>query len=182
MSLPVHLPPRNSLTVIGLGNDLLSDDGLGIRTIRQLKARLALDDAVFQELSVGGLQLLDHVVGYERCIIVDAMTTGKEPAGTIYRFVQTPDAKLVPLSSSHQIDLGQVLALAKLLGAELPETLTVYGIEALDVTTFRDGCTAQVSEAIPRLVDLICRDLDESVAISGLRTGGWEIIHDSVTH
>jgi len=174
------LTTRKPLTIIGLGNELLSDDGAGIRVVRELKKRLAGDDVAFEELSVGGLQLLDYIIGSEQCIIVDAVATGAHPVGTSYRFIQTPDSEPVTLTSSHQIDLGQVLALAKLLGTDIPQKVVVYGIEAGDLTTFQESCTNGVSKAIPKLVDTICRDLVDNGEACCTRTGEWQIVNDAV--
>jgi hydrogenase maturation protease len=174
-----RIPRRKPTTVIGLGNELLSDDGAGIRVLREVKKRLNDGhDIAFEELSLGGLELLDYVIGYERCIIVDAVVTGAHPAGTLLRFLQTGDSAPVAISSSHQIDLAQVLALATLLGANIPDTVTVYGIEAQDVSTFHEGCTSEITRAIPRLVDAICTDL--TVTGTDLPPGIWQIIHDPV--
>jgi hydrogenase maturation protease len=152
---------RKPLTIIGLGNELLSDDGVGIRVVRALKERLHREDAVIEELSVGGLQLLDYIAGYDQCVIVDAMVTGDHPAGTMVRFIQSAAIEPVRPTSSHQIDLGQIVTLGGMLGIDLPTTLIVYGIEAGDVTTFQDGCTEAVAGALPALVEQIRRDLEE---------------------
>jgi hydrogenase maturation protease len=177
-----HSPYPKSLTIIGLGNEFLTDDGVGIRVVRELRNRLLVEGVVFEELSVGGLQLLDHIVGTEECIIIDAITSGVQPAGTLYRFIQDATHEPIKLTSSHQIDLSQVLSLAKLLGAALPKRLTVYGIEANDVTTFQDSCTNQVSSSIPRLVDLICRDINNDASASPACVGAWQIIQDIGTN
>ncbi|MBM4161090.1 MAG: hydrogenase maturation protease [Ignavibacteria bacterium] len=181
-------PKRPSIIVIGLGNEFISDDGVGIWVVRELKKRLSTTDIAFEELSVGGLQLLDYLVGYEQCIIVDAVVTGIRPPGTIYRFVQAAGDKPIRLTSSHQIDLSQTIELARLLQADIPQTITVYGIEASDTTTFNDHCTESVTQAIPQLVRLICRDLlkhetdDKSRCVSAFESmtsncvGEWEVI------
>ena len=135
-----------------------------------------------EELAVGGLVLLDFVTGCKECIIVDAITSGTRPVGTLFRFVQLPDQEPLKLTSSHQIDLGQVLALAKLLGASLPEKLTVYGIEVSDTTTFRDACTEEVSNAIPKLVELICTDIHQRGTDSRVLTGEWQVLDQLVTN
>jgi hydrogenase maturation protease len=179
--IPDRLSRREPLTIIGLGNELLSDDGAGIRVVQELKKRLADTSITFEEIAVGGLELLDFIVGTRECIIVDAITSGVQPAGTLYRFVQLPDQEPVKLASSHQIDLGQVLALAKHLGASLPTKLTVYGIEVSDTTTFRDACTEEVSKAIPKLVDLIFADVQENAINSRVRMGEWQVIDHLVT-
>jgi hydrogenase maturation protease len=181
MLIPNHVPQQKRLTVIGLGNEMLSDDGLGIRVVRALRSRLDDRSVAFEELSVGGLQLFDYLIGTEECIIVDAIKTGTQPAGTLLRFVQTADNEPVTLASSHQIDLGQILGLARFMGAPLPKRLTVYGIEADDITTFREACTAQVSQAIPKLVDVICNDVRTDPAERTPCTDEWQIINDLVT-
>jgi hydrogenase maturation protease len=178
---PGRSNPDKPLTIIGLGNEFLSDDGVGIRVVRELQNRMAAGAAVFEELAVGGLQLMDYVVGFRECIIVDAITSGRHPAGTLFRFVQVPDKEPVSLTSSHQVDLGQVLALTKLMGAELPEKLTVYGVEVSDITTFHEGCTEEVSDAIPLLVDCIYDDLHRGVRNTNVRTGEWQILDHPVT-
>ena len=178
MTDPGHT--RRSLRIIGLGNEYLSDDGVGIQVVRELKHRLTQSDAVFEELSLGGLQLLDYLTGFETCVIIDAMVTGRHPPGTLFRFVQTAYHEPVTLSSSHQIDLGKVLSLAALMGADLPQTLIVYGIEAEDITTFRETCSEEVSRAVPQIVDVIFRDLDRGEQALLTVCGEWQVIHDPI--
>ncbi len=152
-------PKRPSFIVIGLGNEYISDDGVGIWVVRELRKRLPTRDIAFEELSVGGLQLLDYLGGHDHCIIVDAVVTGLRPPGTVYRVVQTTCDKPIKLTSSHQVDLSQTLELARLLQPDIPQTITVYGIEVSDTTTFDNRCTKPVSQAVPRLVEFICRNL-----------------------
>jgi hydrogenase maturation protease len=166
------------LTIIGLGNELLSDDGVGIRVVEELKKRRFTRPVVFEELAIGGLELLDYLVGFEECMIVDAIASGKEPAGTLFRFVQSPDDEPLKLASSHQIDLGQVLSLARLLGARLPERVTVYGVEVTDTTTFREGLTEDVARAVPGLVNMISNDVEYQLKLSPGRSGEWQTFHE----
>jgi hydrogenase maturation protease len=181
MLMPNEVRQQKRLTIIGLGNEMLSDDGLGIKVVRELRNRLHDPSVTFEELSVGGLQLFDYLIGTEECVIVDAIMTGTQPAGTLLRFVQIADHKPVKLTSSHQIDLGHILGLARFMGATLPKRLTVYGIQADDITTFRETCTTQVSQAIPKLVDLICDDIQTDHAESLPCTDEWQVINDLVT-
>jgi hydrogenase maturation protease len=174
---PKRCPISSSTTVIGLGNELLTDDGLGIVALRKLAERLPDTPVTFQELSLGGLELLDHIVGFDRCIIIDAMATGKMPPGTIVRFTQTPGCQPTPISSSHQIDLNQVLALAQILRVQVPSAVAVYGIEAADITTFRQGLTPAVEQSVPTLVDAICADLNGTDPLSAIEYGRWEILN-----
>ncbi len=167
-------------TIIGLGNELLSDDGLGIRVVRELRTRLPAGDATLEELSVGGLQLLDYITGRAECVVVDAVASGAHPPGTIYRCVVENPECTIPVRSSHQIDLMQVVRLAGLLGADLPRRIVIYGIEAADITTFHEGCTDAVSRAIPILAGMICRDLARGHSLTGDEPAGWMIVHHTL--
>jgi hydrogenase maturation protease len=169
---------RFSQTVIGLGNEFLSDDGVGIRVLRELKERFFRRDIAFEELSVGGLGLLDYFTGSDKCIIIDAVITGNHPPGTILRCVVSGDRPPPRIHSSHQLDLGEVLALGQMLGADLPGSVTVYGIEADDVTTFCERCTANVFSAIPLVVEAVYNDLESSTPGRRIPTDGWEIIQE----
>lgn len=165
--------------IIGLGNEYLSDDGVGIRVVRALRERLPTLDAVIEELSVGGLELLTYITGCERCVIVDAVTTGTHPPGTTYRCIQKTGSDPPALTSSHQINLAQVVSLGAMMGADLPAHLLVYGVEAEDLTTFHDGCTVSVSEAIPRIVDVICHDIKhEAQTLAKCGSEEWQIISE----
>jgi len=161
--------------IIGLGNDLLSDDGVGIRVLRALAERAETRSAELHEAPIGGLGLLDHILGHERCIIVDAIATGTHPPGTLMQVPLTEGAAPAVLSSSHQIDLLQVLALARMMGGDVPRSVTVYGIEAKDVTTFHEGCTEEVALAIPGAVDAICAELSGKGAPPPTGPPAWRI-------
>lgn len=155
---------KNKIIIIGLGNEFISDDGVGIFVLRELKKKLlsSLSDShnfVFEELSVGGLGLLDYISGFSKCLIIDTILTRTQPPGTIYRFKQNSSDELVKIKSSHQINLPQVIGLAKLLKIEVPDEIIIYGIEGEDITTFKIGCTEKVQEAIPKLVDMIYDDV-----------------------
>lgn len=166
---------KNNIIIIGLGNEFISDDGIGIYTVRELKKNNFFNDFTIKELSVGGLELFDYLCGYEKAIIVDAFITGSQPAGTIYKCIQTNDKEFVKIKSSHQVDLMQVLGLAKALDIKIPDKVIVYGVEAGDITTFRCKCTPEVEVAIPRLVKLIQNDIMENNLISN--KGCFEIVN-----
>jgi hydrogenase maturation protease len=165
-------------TIIGLGNEFLSDDGVGIKVLRELKKRVSRSDVAFEELAVGGLGLLDYITRSDKCTIIDAVITGNHPPGTVSRCVVSGNRKPLQVRSSHQLDLGQVLALGNMIGANLPRSLTVYGIEARDVVTFCETCTPDVIRAIPFVVQAVVDDLDRCTAERLTPTDEWEIIHE----
>ena len=132
--------------VIGLGNTVLSDDGAGPATLELLRPRLKhLAHVTCKELAVGGLHLMEEMIGYERVFIVDAMVTRKHSCGT----VESVSVKDLPLSRNlaclHDMGLAAALELGRVLNLCIPKDIRIWGIEAEDVDTFREGLTDSVA-------------------------------------
>ena len=145
--------------VLGLGNPILSDDGVGIRVAHEVSNRLKNPQVSVSETSAAGLSLLDSIVGYDKVIIIDAIQTEKGQAGQIYR-MKTEDFSLTKrLSSPHQVNLATALELGKMLGLAVPEKITVFAVEAKDITNFSEKCTPEVEKAIPEVVRMVLEDL-----------------------
>ena len=149
----------NKTLVLGLGNDLLSDDALGIRVVRELQRSLSgRHDLVFQEASVAGLALLDLVCGYKNLIVVDAIQTqGGEP-GKIYRLSEDSLPGNSTKLSLHSLGLRTVLELGRRCGACVPEKVVIYAVEVENVHTWRRGLTHRVQRAIPVVTEMILRE------------------------
>ncbi len=147
--------------VIGLGNPLVSDDSVGLRVAKALRARLAGGaDVVVVEDYWGGLRLMEQMIGFDRAVVVDAICTGAPP-GTIHHL--TTDAIATQRSASaHDVNLPTALAFGREAGAHLPADRDVFlvGIEAEDVVNFGEQCTPAVAAAIPRAVDEVVRLLE----------------------
>jgi hydrogenase maturation protease len=115
----------NSKTLIlGLGNPILSDDGVGLIVAERLRGRVDGVDVISTPLI--GVHLLDLVLGYDTLFLIDALiTTGNEPGEL--KFISPNDVSL-PTLSSHGFNLLEVLMLGKKLGLSVPELKGVYGI------------------------------------------------------
>jgi len=145
--------------VLGLGNPILSDDGVGIKVAHVVANQLNSPHVTVAETSAAGLSLLDSIVGYDKVIIIDAIQTEKGRAGQIYR-MGTEDFSLTKhLSSPHQINLVTALELGKMLNLAMPQKITIFAVEAKDVTSFSEKCTPGVEQAIPEVVKMVLEDL-----------------------
>lgn len=140
--------------VIGVGNPILGNDGVGIQVINELRKRLsnvALDTA-----STGGINLLERIREYKKAIIIDAIRTeGKE--GEVKRF-SLSDLPRVHSFNLHDISLYEAVQLFKKLG-DVPE-IVVIGIILKEVS-FGEGLNPEVERAIPRIVDLVLSEVKE---------------------
>jgi hydrogenase maturation protease len=145
--------------VLGIGNPILSDDGVGIKVAREVGERLDDPQIIVSETSAAGLSLLDSIIGYDKLIIIDAIQTKKGRAGQIYRMKPEDFSFAKHLSSPHQINLVTALELGKVLNLVMPKEITILAVEANDVSNFGERCTPEVERAIPEAVKMVLEEL-----------------------
>ena len=143
--------------VLGLGNPILSDDGIGIRVARAIGQHY--DGVTVMEASQAGLNLLDLIAGYDKLILVDAIQTVGGNIGEVYRLEVSDLDTTLHSSSPHDISFTTALELGKRLGMVLPYEIVIFAIEVKDVTTFSEECTPEVIQAIPVARDMVIREL-----------------------
>ena len=147
--------------VAGFGNVLRGDDGFGVEVVRRLGERRPPDVSVeLMEVGTGGLRMAQELLsGYDRLVVVDAMTRGAAP-GTLYVL------EVESVAAASQIDLhlavpARAMAVAQTLGA-LPRRVLMVGCEPLDVeefTTELSPCVvATVGAALRAIERLLCDD------------------------
>ena len=139
--------------VIGLGNPILTDDGVGIYAARMVREALPADAAVdVIEVSVGGLTLMEAMVGYERVILIDALWIPGGQVGEVMRFEAGDLPDTLNTASAHDVDLLTALQVGRRLGAPLPalENIQIVAVQIQDVLTFGESPTPPVAAAIPQ--------------------------------
>ena len=145
--------------VLGIGNPILSDDGVGIRVAHEVEENLNDPQVAVSETSAAGLTLLDSMLGYDKVIIIDAIQTKEGKAGQIYRMKPEDFCAAKRLSSPHQINLVTALELGKMLNLAMPREIDVFAVEAKDTDTFSEKCTPEVEKAIPEVVKMVLENL-----------------------
>ena len=145
--------------IVGLGNPILADDGIGPKVARELQSRLDPLEVTIVDSSLGGLTMLDLLAGYDRAIIIDAIETEGGKAGQIYQLDSTALDVTRHGSSIHEVNLATALELGKKLGMALPRKISIFAIEVTDTNTFREECTGAVQSAVPRCAELVINEL-----------------------
>lgn len=141
------------ILVLGLGNELLADDAVGVFAARRLKDILEGKAAV-QETSVAGLALLDFLIGYDRVIILDAVCTGRHAPGTILKML--PDDLAPAFSPSpHYSGLPEVLALASEMALDVPKDIVILAVEVEDVSTLGGAMSPSVAKALDAIIERV---------------------------
>jgi hydrogenase maturation protease len=146
------------LAIIGLGNPLRGDDGIGPRLVEELTRRGLPEGVTALDGGTGGLDLLQMLAGWRRAVIVDAADVGREP-GQFVRF--TPEqARLVQAADSfslHHAGLSEALSLANALGQTLPD-LVIFGVQPAQIG-WGEGLSQAVETALLALTDAILLEI-----------------------
>ena len=151
--------------VLGLGNDLVADDGFGPVVARECRATLSgRDDVAVEEAAAAGLRLLDLLAGYKRALILDVVQTGRVPPGTLLDWPLPRSAGAWTLGGSHQCDLLTALTLGRALGFTLPDEVSLLVAEASDLETIREELSPELAAAVPRARALVADWLDRTGA------------------
>jgi hydrogenase maturation protease len=146
--------------VLGIGNNILGDDGVGIHVAREVAARLQNTDVDVKETAAGGLNLLEIIRGYRRLILADAILTKNTESGKIHRITLQDLADTGKAFTPHGANLQTVLEVGNLLfPGEMPDDVVIYAIQTHDVDSVTDQMTDSVAAAIPEAVNLILREV-----------------------
>jgi hydrogenase maturation protease len=151
--------------VIGLGNPILGDDGIGWQIAQELQQIKDLSsDVTIECLAVGGISLMETLVGYDRAILVDAIVTHQALLGSLNccKLEDLPTLTTGHMSSAHDTSLVDALQMGKSLGESLPKEITVVTIESQITYEFSDTMTPAVAAAVPQALKLIQDLLIES--------------------
>lgn len=145
--------------VLGLGNPILTDDGVGFAVVEEVRKRFDDGDVTVSEASAGGLSLLELVVGYDKVIIIDAIqTTGGQP-GQIHCLSPEEFHGSLRTASTHDMSFATALELGHQLGMDIPKEIVLLAVEAADVDTFGVKLTPSVAAAVPKVVELALQEL-----------------------
>lgn len=143
--------------ILGIGNSVLSDDGVGCKIAQRLEDRLKGHlDVTVKETSLSGLSLLDEVTGYERLIIIDAIQTRGGKPGVVYK-LSPSDFKTGRMAVIHDLGLFSALELGRKLEMDMPVEVIVFAIEAKDMVTFSEKLSPEVEEAVPNVVEAVLK-------------------------
>jgi hydrogenase maturation protease len=157
----------SSIIVVGLGNPILGDDGVGWRVVETLGGRLGVplgeehsalnvERLTLDCFSLGGLSLMERLIGYDRAIIVDALEVN-QPPGSVMKFPleDLPDLSGQHTTSIHDTSLQTALKVGREMGARLPGRVMVIGIAARQVYDFSEELSPEIAAAVPDAVQSI---------------------------
>jgi hydrogenase maturation protease len=148
--------------VLGLGNPILQDDGVGIHVINELRPHVKNSKVTMDIAYTGGMNLLDMIRGYDKVILVDAIKQENSKTGEVKRF-SLAEAPTVHSSNPHDLSLSEALHLARQLGEQhLPQEIIVIGIVVKNTLDFGERLTSEVASAVPNAVTMVLAELQNT--------------------
>jgi len=146
--------------VLGIGNEILGDDGVGIQIAREVASRIDTAGVDVKETRAAGINLLEIIRGYRRLIIADAILTTATETGKIHSIgidsLDTTGQAFTP----HGASLKTVLELGEILfPGQMPKQVVIFAVETGDVDSVTDEMSKNVAAAVPVTVQLILDEL-----------------------
>lgn len=155
------------MLVIGLGNPILGDDGVGWKVAEELKEQLPPELPVDVDcLSLGGISLMEHLIDYDRAILIDAFALD-EPTGSILvlKLSDLPNYSAFHTTSSHDTSLQNAIELGRSVGAHLPHDIRVVGIATKHVYDFSNALSPPVAQAVPQATRIVLDLLKQPIKL-----------------
>ena len=147
-----------NILILGLGNILLGDEGVGVRVIEQLFSHPLPDEIEVIDGGTAGYELINFFEGKEKVIIVDAVKTDDTP-GSVYKMdlsiVQEDETVQLSL---HQIGLKNVFKMASMM--DLNPEVTLIGIVPKDYQDYNIGLSEEVEKAIPLAIETVLKEIE----------------------
>jgi hydrogenase maturation protease len=139
--------------IVGVGNPILGDDGVGIHVARELKGRISEVD--ISEAYTGGLNLLDIIVGYDRAILIDAVYLEDMEVGEV-RVLDIKEFGTAHSSNPHDATLMEAIEMSKRMGEDkVPSEITIVGIRIDRVDEFSEVLSPKIASSISGAVSTV---------------------------
>lgn len=157
--MPGFVDPTAKTLVIGVGNRILSDEGLGVHVIERLLAGYQIpEDVLLLDGGTLGLDLLYYLQGVENLLLIDAVEMRKE-AGTLIRMVNNEVPAFLSMKMSpHQVGIPDMLAVAKMKDL-YPQNVILWGVEPDSLELGMD-LSPTVEAKVPVLIDEVLKQLE----------------------
>ncbi len=149
---------KKQITVLGVGNILFMDEGIGVRVVEALEAQYTFPENVkLIDGGVLGMNLLSTISDADHLIVVDAVKNGEKP-GSLYRLEgEEIPQRILAKNSLHQVDLLESLTLCQVF-EKVPETV-ILGVEPENIETLCIELTDTIKEKLVPLSDMVLAEL-----------------------
>ena len=150
---------------MGLGNEILTDDGIGPKLIGDLNRMDIPSGITFKTAGVGGLELLELVSGYSRVFIIDAIRTSGGKPGNVYFFSPDDFRETMHISNLHDVNFFTSLELGNRLNYPIPSEVIIIAVEIAEDLVFSDQLSPALQKKYPEILNKVYKFLLEALLI-----------------
>jgi len=147
--------------VLGIGNLILGDDGVGVHVANEVKKHINSPDITVDEAITGGMNLLDLLLGYDKAIIIDAVKSENSKKGEVKRILLS-DFTTMHSCNPHDVSLAEAISMAKKLGeGRIPKEIVIIGIMMKEIPCeFGEELSEKVAAAVPKAVEMTLNEIN----------------------
>jgi len=164
-----HFVTNKKTLVLGLGNDILTDDGIGPRLVHDLAKIFKNPDIQFDTACCGGLEIMEYIKGYNKVVFIDATRTRNGNPGDVYYFIPSDFRETSNLSNLHDLNFLTALKLGTTLELGLPGDLHIIAIEIFEDREFSEEFSPYLKERYPGILDETCVILKRIVELNKIQ-------------
>ena len=147
--------------IIGLGNTIKGDDGVGIYVARELKSRLNDNNIDIKETHYSGLKLMDLVYDYEKVVIIDALKDGSKGAGEVRLFKPQNNNFDSTSHNLHNMNFVKNYSLLKKTYSRMPDDFKIIGISIKGADSFKEGLSPEIKRKLPEITRRVIKFIKE---------------------
>jgi hydrogenase maturation protease len=153
--------------VLGVGNQILGDDGVGVHIAKELRKHIQHPDVTIDEAITGGMNLLDLILGYDKAIIADAVKTEGEENGTVKR-IPIGDFSTMHSCNPHDVSLIEAIEIAKKIGeTKIPREIIIIGVMMRQIPCeFGEKLSKNIAAAVPKAVEMALNEIKKDMKLS----------------
>ena len=153
--------------ILGVGNLILGDDGVGIHVVNEIKKQIKNPNITIDEAITGGMNLLDLLLGYDKAIIIDAVKTENGENGEVKR-IPLEDFSTMHSCNPHDISLIEAIEMAKKMGEDrIPKEIIIIGVTMKQIPCeFGETLSKKISQAVPKAVKMTLNEIKNDIKIS----------------
>jgi len=153
--------------VLGVGNLILRDDGVGIHVANEVKKKIQNPDITVEEAITGGMNLLDLLLGYDKAIIIDAVKSDDGTHGEVRR-IPIGDFNTMHSCNPHDVSLIEAIDMAKKLGEKrIPQEIVIVGVMMKQIPCkFGEKLSQKIAAAVPKAVEMTINVIKNGIKIS----------------
>jgi hydrogenase maturation protease len=146
---------EKNILILGIGNDILTDDGIGPRLASDMSKVFTRPDIIFNFASCGGLEILEYIKGYRKVIFIDAIRSVNGKPGEVYHFTPSEFRETSNISNLHDINFLTALKMGELLDIDLPSDLHIIAVEIISDLEFSEELSEELEEAYPVILEKV---------------------------